>query len=215
VPSNRCPVCGYTLLSVDGNMYRCRDCGTSWEENMTVVGGPCPSCNSILEHDYEYPDEYGCRQCGKKWRRGIVGDTTPHDPVRNPKHYTSHPSGVECIEIVQHHNFNIGNAIKYLWRQGLKGEDNSIQDLEKARTYIEFEIARLRGEHPTAHLRADQELMPISSQQGVSHPYVPSGPTTDNPCGYVDDDESICYLPAAAHGMTTQQDQHWSGKLPG
>jgi len=65
------------------------------------------------------------------------------DTVNNPKHYTSHPSGVECIEITEHLNFCIGNAIKYLWRAGLKGEQ--IEDLRKARWYIDREIARLVG----------------------------------------------------------------------
>ncbi len=39
-------------------------------------------------------------------------------------------------------NFCIGNAVKYLWRAGLKG--NAIEDLEKARWYVEREIKRLR-----------------------------------------------------------------------
>ena len=42
------------------------------------------------------------------------------DNVNHPKHYTSDPSGIECIDITRHRNFNIGNAIKYLWRAGLK-----------------------------------------------------------------------------------------------
>lgn len=66
-----------------------------------------------------------------------------HDPVNHPKHYTSHPSGVECIDITRHENFNIGNAIKYLWRRGEKG--NEIQDLEKAVWYIRDEIERLKN----------------------------------------------------------------------
>ena len=41
------------------------------------------------------------------------------DTVNHPAHYNTHPSGVECIEITEHFNFNIGNAIKYLWRAGL------------------------------------------------------------------------------------------------
>ena len=68
-----------------------------------------------------------------------------NDPVNHPKHYTTHPSGVECIEITEHMNFCVGNAIKYLWRSGLKGEQ--IEDLRKARWYIDREIARiLNGE---------------------------------------------------------------------
>ena len=63
------------------------------------------------------------------------------DTVNHPKHYTSHPSGVECIQITEHFNFCIGNAIKYLWRAGLKGKE--IEDLRKARWYIDREIERL------------------------------------------------------------------------
>ena len=65
--------------------------------------------------------------------------------VSNPKHYTSHPSGIECIEITRHHDFAIGNAIKYLWRAGLKDSDNEIQDLEKAAWYIQDKIKQLKG----------------------------------------------------------------------
>jgi len=64
------------------------------------------------------------------------------DPVNHPSHYTQHPSGVEHIQISEHMNFCIGNAVKYLWRAGLK--DDAIMDLEKARWYINREIARLR-----------------------------------------------------------------------
>jgi hypothetical protein len=74
------------------------------------------------------------------------------DLVNHPKHYTSDPSGVEAIEITRHRNFNIGNAIKYLWRAGLKqdpGKDvleKQVEDLRKAVFYINDEIARLTGE---------------------------------------------------------------------
>jgi hypothetical protein len=64
------------------------------------------------------------------------------DMVNHPPHYTSDPSGVECITITRHRNFNIGNAIKYLWRAGLKGESN-VEDLRKAIFYIEDEIERI------------------------------------------------------------------------
>lgn len=67
-----------------------------------------------------------------------------HDAVNHPEHYNKHPSGVECIDVVEHFNFNVGNAVKYLWRVGLKGDH--IQDLEKARWYINREIDKLRKE---------------------------------------------------------------------
>lgn len=66
-----------------------------------------------------------------------------HDPVNHPRHYTSHPSGVECITVTEHFNFCIGNAIKYLWRAGEKGD--RLEDLKKARWYVDREIARLQG----------------------------------------------------------------------
>ena len=62
------------------------------------------------------------------------------DPVNNPTHYNSHPSGVECLDVVRHMGFNLGNAIKYIWRADLKGA--AIQDLEKARFYIDDEIRK-------------------------------------------------------------------------
>ena len=63
-----------------------------------------------------------------------------HDPVHNPAHYTSHPSGIEVIQITEHLNFCIGNAVKDLLRADYKGQD--IQDLEKAIWYIRREINR-------------------------------------------------------------------------
>lgn len=68
-----------------------------------------------------------------------------HDFVNHPKHYCDHPSGIECIEITRHHDFTIGNAIKYLWRAGLKDSDNEIQDLKKAVWYIQDKIAQLEN----------------------------------------------------------------------
>lgn len=67
------------------------------------------------------------------------------DPVNKPKHYNSHPSGVQCIDITEHHNFCIGNAIKYLWRADHK---NGIEDLRKAVWYINREIERKIEELP-------------------------------------------------------------------
>lgn len=76
-------------------------------------------------------------------------DDKYNDNVNHPKHYTSHPSGVECIEITKHYDFCIGNAIKYLWRAGLKSEqgyssdEKQIEDLKKAIWYIQEKIKML------------------------------------------------------------------------
>jgi Protein of unknwon function (DUF3310) len=69
--------------------------------------------------------------------------TMSDDAVNHPKHYTSHPSGIECIVVAEHMNFCIGNAMKYIWRASLK---NGLEDLRKARWYIDREIARLEKE---------------------------------------------------------------------
>ncbi len=67
------------------------------------------------------------------------------DPVNHPAHYTSHPSGVECIAITEHMTFLLGNAMKYIWRADRKAD--GLQDLKKARWYLDREIAnRERGQ---------------------------------------------------------------------
>ncbi len=67
------------------------------------------------------------------------------DLINHPPHYTQHPSGVECIQVTEHMNFNLGNAVKYIWRAGLKSKD-ALSDLAKAGWYIEREMARLKSE---------------------------------------------------------------------
>lgn len=67
-----------------------------------------------------------------------------YDPVQRPRHYNDDPSGIECIQVVEHRNFCVGNAMKYLWRAGLKdGDKKHIEDLRKSIWYIEREISRL------------------------------------------------------------------------
>jgi hypothetical protein len=63
-----------------------------------------------------------------------------HDAVNHPKHYTGHPSGVECITVTEHMGFNLGNAVKYIWRCDLKKD--AVEDLKKARWYLDREIAK-------------------------------------------------------------------------
>lgn len=69
-----------------------------------------------------------------------------HDAVNHPSHYTSRPAkcvcgqAVECIQITEHMNFCLGNAVKYIWRADLKAD--AMEDLRKARWYLDREIAR-------------------------------------------------------------------------
>lgn len=79
--------------------------------------------------------------------------TPPHfvkskDSINHPPHYTQHPSGVECIDITEHMNFCLGNAVKYIWRASLKG--NQVEELEKAKWYLTREIERITKDEKTS-----------------------------------------------------------------
>lgn len=113
-------------IIVDGEQYRIffasDDFGADYEDS---------------DHEYigtVYPDKFSSID---------YADEVANN-VNHPVHYTSHPSGVECITIVRHYNFNVGGAIKYLWRNGLKDEDAQVEDLEKAIWLIQDEIKRLQ-----------------------------------------------------------------------
>lgn len=69
------------------------------------------------------------------------GDNMKKDLINHPSHYLKHPSGIECIQITEHMNFCLGNAVIYIWRASEKGKQ--IEDLKKARWYIDREISRL------------------------------------------------------------------------
>jgi hypothetical protein len=64
------------------------------------------------------------------------------DSVNHPAHYTSSnvkcpgcERDIECIDVTRSLDFNLGNAIKYIWRAPYKG--NAVEDLKKAIWYIE------------------------------------------------------------------------------
>lgn len=63
--------------------------------------------------------------------------------VNHPQHYNQHPAGIECIDVIRHYTCDIANAIKYIWRAGLKSDadktdiEKELEDLEKALWYIE------------------------------------------------------------------------------
>lgn len=89
-------------------------------------------------------DDYGAVEIvGASRSAPVVPAVVPdaqNDPVHRPAHYTEHPSGIECIQITEHMGFNLGNAVKYIWRCDLKKD--AIEDLKKARWYLDREIAK-------------------------------------------------------------------------
>jgi hypothetical protein len=118
------------------------DCGITgyrFEPHFTLHRRPItspeqPSVHSSPVAERTEPLEAGIRDTPF----GYVVDHP--DLVNEPPHYKQHPSGVECIQVTEGMNFCLGNAVKYIWRADLKGE--AIQDLEKARWYLDREIER-------------------------------------------------------------------------
>lgn len=98
----------------------------------------------LCDKEYDNPmDAIDCCSPAKRLKAASeIGQT--FDPVNKPKHYNSHPSGVETITITEHMNFCLGNVIKYVMRCDLK---NGTEDLEKARWYLDREIARRKKAH--------------------------------------------------------------------
>lgn len=70
-----------------------------------------------------------------------------NETVNHPAHYNQHPSKIECIDVVRWMNFNLGNAIKYIWRAGGKPGTDTVTDLKKAIWYLQDEISRLEEFH--------------------------------------------------------------------
>ena len=104
----------------------------------------CNTCNfscSEKETDICFQSGYKC-WVAEKPRISSTDEPATVDAVDHPPHYTSHPSGVECIQITEHMNFNLGNALKYIWRADLKHDDGGIEDLKKAEFYIKRELKR-------------------------------------------------------------------------
>lgn len=105
--------------------------------------------------------------------------------VNHPKHYNSHPNGIECIDIIRHYTCDIANAIKYLWRAGLKPEmgmedaEKEIEDLKKALWYIEdyrVKIPQLLLGHFKSRERMEQIIIEVTGHRKDEIAY----------CGYED-----------------------------
>lgn len=116
------------------------------------IKGLCPKEDAMgcLQHGGNYV--INCERCKEDYQDEMLrgehmaaavleleaGSQVMHDAVNSPKHYTGHPSGVECIQVTEHMGFCLGNAVKYIWRADLKND--AVEDLRKAAWYIEREI---------------------------------------------------------------------------
>ena len=126
-----CKTCFYSEL--DGKIHPCNDCEgyDKWVNRSIFIR---ESAKPLSEAIKEWVD---CKE-------------EKVDVVNQPPHYTEHPSGIECIQVTEHMGFNLGNAIKYIWRCDLKKD--AIEDLKKAKWYIDREIdKRERSEECVKH----------------------------------------------------------------
>lgn len=120
----------------------CRNCKHYSTDKNGFWEPICMDCSDESTADDPFPKwEYASKPLTLGDLIREAQERKSNDPVNHPKHYTDHPSGIECIQITEHMNFCLGNAIKYIWRAGLKS-DNKVQDLEKAVWYIQREIAK-------------------------------------------------------------------------
>lgn len=97
---------------------------------------------------------------------------TDHDPVNHPSHYTSHPSGVECLEVTRLLPFTLGNAVKYVWRTELK---NGAEDLDKARFYLRDWLAH-QGPYHLIRREAALLLERVEAAEVVLHGHAHARP---------------------------------------
>ena len=88
------------------------------------------------------------------------------ETVNHPPHYNAHPTGVEAIDICEHFNYNVGNAIKYLWRAGLKGD--VIEDLRKAEWFVHREIER-REKEAVKSIRKSTDVPSLELPPEIQH----------------------------------------------
>lgn len=121
-----------------------------------VASAKCPKCGSVgrkFSTSVGGVPRLSCEACGHMWtddpqvQRAL---TPPVDPLRSssalvdhPAHYNSSPSGVEAIDVIEHMTFNVGSAVKYCWRHGLKPGTDAVTDLKKAIWYLQREVERL------------------------------------------------------------------------
>ena len=118
------------------------NCRSALEKSEEV----CEEINHLAEetipHDFPYPDDSLLRIFDIQ-DSDFDDFEKENDPVNHPSHYTGHPAGIECIDVIEANTFyNLAAAMKYIWRVSWGSKDNDIQDLEKAAWYIRREIDR-------------------------------------------------------------------------
>ena len=90
------------------------------------------------------------------------------DVVNRPKHYTSHPSGIEIIELTRHMPFSLGNAFKYVARASHK-HDSPLVDLKKAQWYIDDYAKHCKERHPVRNITWNRKELEENWEKFMEH----------------------------------------------
>ena len=96
-----------------------------------------------------------------------MGDRRGFDDVQRAQHYNVHPSGVEAIVLLEDLSFNVGTALKYLVRAGIKEGEAPLKDYKKAEWYIKREISRLSLPVNTEHVRRQLDKFILAEPDGA------------------------------------------------
>jgi hypothetical protein len=128
-----------TINAFNDDMSRIHDLCTRLSKAARIIG-PCAESMACIDAQNELMKPFNDAVTLMVEKISVERPNRQHDAVNHPKHYTSHPSGIECITVTEHMGFNLGNALKYIWRCDLKAD--AIEDLKKAVWYIEREIAK-------------------------------------------------------------------------
>lgn len=111
---------------------KCHECGALM---LSSAEHDCPARARPIDAVCVRHQRHNCQSAQCHPERSLT------EVVDHPRHYNESPSGVECIEIVRHMSFNVGSAVKYCWRLGLKGP--TVEELKKAIWYLTDEVKRL------------------------------------------------------------------------
>ena len=100
----------------------------------------CGSCNMTITTAGAEPSHYNPKYKFKEQEK-------PYEYVDHPSHYGGEDNPYECIKVIEawglDKNFDLGTAVRYICRAGEKPNNPTLQDLKKARWYLDREIQKL------------------------------------------------------------------------
>lgn len=125
-------------------MAKCKVCGKQIPRGRIV----CDECTEALRMRTPVASEVSMDTVQGAILASMMGEQkTAEDIIGHPNHYCEGRK-FEPKDVIRdwNLNFNLGNAVKYISRNGRKAGNSALQDLKKARQYLDFEIEYLEKE---------------------------------------------------------------------